>query len=381
MTKIHINLEGIVKSLETLNNIAAVTGHEDDIRNHIQQVAAPYATSITEDQMGNLIVHRKGAPGGLKIMISVHMDEIGYVVRSIDQHGYLHLYPLGGMPEGIGPGQWIIVHTEKGPVKGATGIQSPHSPTTGTPSLFADVGAENKHQAMAMGIKIGDPVNINQGFSRLNNDRVLGRCMDNRAGCAILLAVLKLLAENHSNANAGADSKPNSPRADIYAVFSSTEEHGMHPGIPPAQVHGARGAFLAAQKIKPHFAIVVDTMIANDFPGIAEPDQVIKLGQGVALRLVDDMSIMRPRVRKLARTVAQKHNINYQEGISRSFTDASVIQLTGAAVCTLGIPMRYIHSPGQVASMADIESTIRLVLGIIDYINTSPPGWLASDKN
>lgn len=362
MSQIIIDREDIVKTLEALINIPAVTGFEDNLRDYIKKLVSPY-TKTEEDRMGNLIAYRKGAENGIKIMLSAHLDEIGYVVRSIDTRGYLYLYPLGGMPETIGPGQWVSVHTERGPVPGTIGINSPHLPVSGTLPLFADVGAESRHQAMAMGVKIGDPVTTNYGFLRLNEERVMGRCMDNRIGCTILVTLLKLLAQTTRQAN-------------IYTVFSSTEEHGMHPGIPPAQVHGARGAFVAAQKIKPHFAIVLDTMVANDIPGLPEPEQLIRLGRGVSLRLVDDMSIMRPRVRKLARTVAEKNNIKFQEGVSRSFTDASVIQLADAAVCTLGIPLRYVHSPGQVASLSDIESTIKMITGIIDLLEVDPPDWI-----
>jgi len=362
MSEIKLERQEIVKTLESLVKIPAVTGFEDNIRRYIKELVSPYATT-EEDQMGNLIAYRKGSENGLRIMLCAHMDEIGYVIRAINSKGFLYLYPLGGVPENISPGQWVTVHTERGPVSGTTGIHSPHLPVSGTPPLFVDVGAERRHQAMAMGIKIGDPVTVEYSFRQLNEERVMGRCLDNRIGCTILLMVMKLLVAT-------------TRRANIYAVFSTTEEHGMHPGTTPAQIHGARGAFLAAQKVQPHFAIVLDSMVADDIPGLPEPEQQIKLGRGVALRLVDDMSVMRPRVRKLARAVAEKNNISFQEGISRSFTDASMIQFSGAAVCTLGVPLRYVHSPGQVASLSDIESAIQMVTGLIDLLEVELPGWL-----
>ncbi len=355
--------DDIVKTLKALTKIAAVTGFEDNLQDYLKSLVTPYASSMQQDQMGNLIASRKGIEGGLRIMLCAHMDEIGFVVRSIGPWGFLYLYPLGGIPENIGPGHWVTVHTDRGPVSGTIGIHSAHLPVSGIPPLFADIGAERRHQAMAMGVKTGDPVTVQYGFKQLNEERVIGRCMDNRIGCTILVTVLKLLAQTVHRTN-------------IFAVFSSTEEHGMHPGNPPAQVHGARGAFVAAQSIKPHFAVVLDSMVASDIPGLSESEQLIRLGRGVTLRLLDDMAIMRPKVKKFARDVAEKNNIKIQESISRSFTDTSMVQLSGAAVCTLGVPLRYIHSPGQVAALSDIESAINMVTGIIQQLEAEPPDWL-----
>jgi endoglucanase len=354
--------EDIIKTLESLVQIAAVTGFEDDLRESIKKKVAPYADT-REDQMGNFTAVRRGTGDGLKIMLCAHMDEIGFVVRSIDPRGFLYLYPLGGLPANIGPGHWVNVHTDRGPIPGTIGIHAPHLPVSGNPPLFVDIGAERRHQAMAMGIKIGDPVTVQYGFSQLNGERLIGRCMDNRIGCTVLVTVLKMLSQTHH-------------KSSIFAVFSSTEEHGMHPGNPPAQMHGARGAYLAAQNIKPHFTIVLDSIAASDIPGLPESEKLIRLGQGVALRLVDDMAIMRPRVKRFARAVAERNNIRIQEGISRSYTDASMVQLLDTAVCTLGIPLRYNHSPGQVVSISDIESAIKMVTGIINMLDTQPPHWL-----
>lgn len=356
------NREELLKLLEELINIPAVTGFEDDLRNYIKKEVSPY-THTEEDQLGNLTAYRIGSKEGLHVMLCAHMDEIGYTISSIDSAGFLYLYPLGGIPEIIGPGQWVTVHTEKGIISGTTGIHSPHLKISGNPPLFADIGAGSRQQAIDMGVKVGDPVTIDYKFKQLSDDRVMGRCLDNRTGCAALITILKTLSSNNLKTN-------------IYAVFSSTEEHGMHPGNPSSQIHGARGAFVTAQNIKPHFAIILDSMIADDIPGITGQANNIRLGKGVSLRLVDDLAIMRPRVRKLARAIAEKNCIPLQEGISRSFTDASQVQLSGAAVLTLGIPVRYVHSPGQVASISDLESAIKMVLGVINLLETAPPEWL-----
>lgn len=358
--------ENIAGILTSLCEVAAVTGHEDNLQKHIRKMISAYASS-TVDALGNLTARHAGTGGGWKIMLCAHMDEIGFIVRAIDTSGFLYLYPLGGIPSGLGPGLWVTVHAERGPVYGTTGIHPPHLPVSGSPPLFVDVGAGSRHQAMAMGIKIGDPVTVDCTFRRLNDERVMGRCLDNRMGCAVLIATLKLLAEK------------NNTKSDIYAVFSSTEEHGMHPGTPPEQVHGARGAYLAATTIKPDLAVVLDSMAASDIPGLPEHERLIHLGKGVSLRLVDDMSIMRPGMRRLARAVAEKYNIKFQEGISRSFTDASVVQLAGAAVLTLGIPLRYIHSPGQVASLTDIESAVQMVTGVIDFLDNNDFDWIKTN--
>jgi endoglucanase len=213
-----------------------------------------------------------------------------------------------------------------------------------------------------MGISVGTPVTFTHDFKQLSRNRVMGRCLDDRMGCASLIALLRRLSTNPIE-------------AEVTGVFSCTEEHGMPPGSGRASVHGARGALVATRKLRPDFALVVDSMVASDIPGIPPHLRQIRLGQGVALRLLDDLAIMRPPMRAFLKEVAKSAGITIQEGLSRSYTDTSVIQLFDLPVATLGIPLRYVHAPAQIADIGDLVQTMHFMHVIVQnagqYISAS----------
>ncbi|TYO97442.1 M42 family metallopeptidase [Desulfallas thermosapovorans] len=344
----------IVELLRELISVAGVTGLEDAVREKITDLLRPTGAHIGTDHMGNLYATVPGKTKGGKpnrVMVCAHMDEVGYVVSNIDDQGFIYLYPLGGIPEYLGPGQWVSLHTGSGIIQGCVGIHPPHLPVTGQKEMFVDVGAQNREEVLQMGISTGTPVTFSRGFHRLNRNRVMGRCIDDRMGCAILIALLRRLSATPIE-------------AEVTGVFSSTEEHGMMPGSDPSNVHGSRGALVAALKLRPDFAVVVDSMVCSDIPGIPRHQRQIRLGQGVALRLVDDLAIMRSPMRKFLEKVAGSAGITIQKGISRSYTDTSVIQLLDVPVATLGIPMRYAHAPAQIADTRDLVQTINFIHAI-----------------
>lgn len=345
----------IIEPLQELMSVAGVTGYEDTVREKIVTLLRPTGAHISTDHMGNLYATVPGKTNSgtelNRVMVCAHMDEVGYVVSNIDDQGFIYLYPLGGIPEYLGPGEWVSLHSDSGIIQGSVGIHPPHLPVTGQRELFVDVGAQNREEVLQMGISTGTPVTFSRGFHRLNRNRVMGRCLDDRMGCAVLIALLRRLSAD--------------PIAtEVTGVFSSTEEHGMRPGSDPSIVHGSRGALVAALKLRPDFAVVVDSMVCSDIPGIPPHLRQIHLGQGVALRLVDDLAIMRPPMRKFLEELAASAGITIQKGISRSYTDTSAIQLLDVPVATLGIPLRYAHAPAQIADTRDLVQTINIIHAI-----------------
>jgi len=352
------NQNEIIELLRELVEIPGVTGFEDEVRGKIIEFLRPLKAHTETDNAGNLYVTLSSmskATNAPRVMICAHMDEVGFVVNNIDREGFIYLYPLGGIPEYLGPGEWVSIHTPKGTVYGSVGIHPPHLPVSGQREMFVDVGAENLEQVQQMGITVGTTVTFSRNFRSLNDKRVMGRCLDDRVGCAALIALLRQLTTMNLDIN-------------ITGVFTSTEEHGMFPGSGPTQVHGSMGALVAAMKLRPDFAVVLDSMVCSDIPGIPQHKRQIHLGGGVALRLVDDLAIMRPQMRSFLKRIAAENSINLQEGISRSYTDASAIQLADVPVAALGIPLRYAHSPGQIADTGDIMQTMRLVLAIMPNV-------------
>lgn len=346
----------IVELLQELITVAGVTGFEDAVREKITALLRPGGAHISTDHMGNLYAtvpgkNKSGNSTSPRVMICAHMDEVGYVVSNIDDRGFIYLYPLGGIPDYLGPGEWVSLHTGSEVIQGSVGIHPPHLPVTGQKEIFVDVGAEDRNEVLQMDISVGTPVTFSHGFRQLNRNRVLGRCLDDRMGCALLTALLRKLSADPIE-------------AEVIGVFSSTEEHGMLPGSGPSGVHGSRGALVAAMKMRPDFAVVVDSMVCSDIPGIPSHMRQIRLGRGAALRLVDDLAIMRPPMRSFLKKVAQTADITIQEGISRSYTDASVIQLLDIPVATLGIPLRYAHAPAQIADINDLVQTLLFIHAI-----------------
>ncbi|WP_027363662.1 M42 family metallopeptidase [Desulfotruncus alcoholivorax] len=345
--------------LEELIAIPGVTGFEDAVRDKLVTLLPASGITVGSDNMGNLYATLTSSDSGdnkPKVMLCAHMDEVGFVVSSIDSEGFIYLYPLGGVPDYLGPGLWVRIHGSGGDIYGSVGIHPPHLPVTGNREIFVDVGASSRQEVLDMGIEVGTSVTFARDFRRLKGDRVMGRCLDDRVGCAILVALLRHLAGKKVGAS-------------ITGVFSSTEEHGMLPGSGPAPVTGSRGALVAAMNLKPDFAIVMDSMVCSDIPGIPRHMRQIRLGGGAALRLVDDLAIMRPRMRLFLQNVARNNNIQIQQGVSRSYTDTSVIQLADVPVATLGIPLRYAHSPGQIADLGDMAGIFNFVSAIVQNIS------------
>ncbi|WP_066640272.1 M42 family metallopeptidase [Desulfolucanica intricata] len=351
----NINKEKLIRLLKKFIAVSGVTGFEDQIREQIRLEVEPFCENIIEDSMGNLIASTSDGIQNPTVMICAHMDEIGYAVRAVDKNGYLYLHALGGVPKDLGPGEWVLVQSDKGAVPGVVGTLPPHLATGGDLLQFVDIGAGSKNEVFDTGIKIGDPVTFDRNLTMLGKDKVLGRCLDNRAGCAVVTMLLEMV----KNMQIGVK---------VVGVFASTEEHGMMPEIRGLEMHGSRGAYAAAKSVKPDFAIVVDSMVCNDTPGIPERDTVVRMGKGPCLRLIDDLSVMRPGMRRFLTAIAEKNNIPFQVGISRSYTDASVIQLLNIPVATLGMPLRYVHSPGQLAHIEDLLNTIRFIYKIVQTI-------------
>jgi len=283
------------------------------------------------------------------VMFVAHMDEIGWVVKKIDAQGFLHLYPLGGVPENILRGQWVRVITRKGPVLGAVVVKPPHLAASGETLQVVDVGADSAEEARSLGIEVGDQAVVDRRFALLSNSRrAIGRCFDNRMGCALLIHLLRHLAES------GCDSS-------VVAVFSSTEEHGMGSHLRNFAVFGSgsRGAWLPAQEEKPDLAFVVDTNTCSDLPGVPEHDVMVRMGKGPVLRFLDDLTVLRREVRDFMLGVAKEEGIPVQIGFSMAYTDASVIQMAGVPVGVIGIPLRYLHSPAQILHLPDLLLALR----------------------
>lgn len=336
------------QNLEKLSNACGVTGRENQVRDLMAQMLKPYTDEIQIDRMENVIAIKKGKPKAPKIMLAAHMDEIGLMVKTITKEGFIQFSKLGGIDDRILPAQKVIVCTKKNAYPGIVGSKPPHiqkeeerKKILNYDDLFIDVGAENKEDAVNMGVAVGDPVVFDIQYTKLGKGTVMGKAFDNRAGCATMIETLKLLKDADCT---------------IYAVGTVQEEVGL------------RGAGTAAFGVDPDFAIALDVTIAGDVPGVREYDTTVKMGKGPALTISDSGLITHPKIlRWLLDTAAEeKIAIQLESGLLGS-TDAARISLTrqGIPSGNISIPTRYIHSPVGLLSLSDIENSAKLAAAAI----------------
>ena len=340
------------KLLEKLSNAPGISGFEEEIRKIIFNELDGVVDEIKIDDMGNLIAVKNGDLNGKKIMLAAHMDEIGLMVRYIDSEGFVKFSKIGGINDQMLLNQDIYIQTSDGDVNGVIGSKPPHKMKKSErdkvvkyDKMFIDIGAANKEEALKM-VQIGDPIIIKQNFQDLGNSLVKGKALDNRAGCAVLVEVLKRVNSS----------------ATIYGVGTVQEEVGL------------KGAKTSAFRINPDMAFALDVTIAGDHPGIKSEEAPSKLGEGPTIVLADqsgDGIITHPKIKKLLITVAEKENIPFQLEVSEGgTTDGTAIHLTRQGIPTgvISPPSRYIHTPVSVVNMEDIENTVKLIVAVLDGI-------------
>ncbi|MCK5586827.1 M42 family metallopeptidase [Candidatus Bipolaricaulota bacterium] len=331
--------------LKRLSEAAGIPGYEAPVRAIVAEALEGHVDSMEVDALGNLIAHKKG--DGPVVVIAGHMDEIGFLVQHIDEKtGFLRIEPLGGFDPVTLVAQRVLVHTENGDFVGCIGRKAKHILTPEErkkplelKDLAIDLGLPS--DTVKEKVAIGDTVTLLQDFIEYG-DMVSGKALDDRLGVYIGIEALKRAVN---------------PTCDIYLVGTTQEEVGL------------RGAKVAGQTLNPDIGIALDVTIAADTPGVPPQHQVTQLGKGVAIKLKDSASISHPGLVKAMKKLAEENDIPYQmEILPRGGTDAGGLQMAndGAAVITLSIPTRYVHSVIETAHKDDIEATINLLAAFLE---------------
>jgi endoglucanase len=331
-----------------LSNAHGVSGSEGSIFSIIKKELKGHVDEIREDPMGNLIAIKRG--GAFKVMLAAHMDEIGLMVKYIDDKGFIRFVALGGW---YGPtlyNQRVVLHGTKGKYLGVIGGKPPHmmddeerKKGVKVDDMFIDIGASSREAAEYLGIEVGTPVTVDREFTPLAYNRVSGKAFDNRAGVTMLIQVLK---------------EVESPLT-IFGVFTVQEEVGL------------KGARTSAYSLDPDCAIATDVTVPGDHPGIEMKDAPVEMGKGPVITIVDASGrglIASRKVVKWLKDTADSNGISVQMEVgSGGTTDASAIHLTkgGIPSTTVSIPSRYIHSPVEVLDTEDIESGVRLLVAAL----------------
>ncbi|WP_407416128.1 M42 family metallopeptidase [Methanobrevibacter sp.] len=330
-----------------------ISGYEDEVADIIERELKDVADSIERDNMGNIIATKKGSKKAPKIMLAAHMDEIGLMVRFIDDNGFIKFSKIGGITDSILVNLTVTIHSSVGEdVIGVIGSKPPHvtkpeerKKVIPSDELFIDIGAKDREDAEKM-VAIGDEITFNSLFVEYPNNLIMGKAMDNRAGCYVLMEVLKRVETD----------------ATIYAVGTVQEEVGL------------KGAKTAAFKLNPDMAIALDVTLSGDHPGIKPEEAPVVIGEGPSLIISDAGGrgiLTSTSVKELLIKAGDENDIKYQLEVSDGgTTDGSAIQLIREGIPTgvLSVPTRYIHTPVSVCSMDDIESTIQLIVAAINSL-------------
>jgi putative aminopeptidase FrvX len=336
--------------LERLLNAVGPSGFEVEAARTWRAEAETFA-SVQVDVHGNSVA-TLNSTGGPRVMMAGHIDEIGLQITHIDENGFVFIAGIGGWDPQVVVGQRVSILGKAGTVPGVVGKKAIHliKPEERTKAaemegLWVDVGVSDRVGAADLGLRVGDPMVIDANVVKLAGDRIASRAIDNRIGAFVVLEALRLLAEDELNACP-------------MAVATVQEEIGLASG------GGARSSAFA---LEPDVALVVDVTFSTDVPDIEKKEHgEHDLGGGPVL---SRGSAAHGGVFDRLAEVAEKEGISYtlQAAPKYTSTDADSIFLTRTGVPTglISVPNRYMHSPNEVVSLADLESTARLLAAFV----------------
>ncbi len=344
--------------LRRLSEAPGVPGREDLVRDLIEAaLAEPGGADVRTriDPLGNLIVELDGPAEGPLVMVSAHMDEIGFVVRHVDDKGFLRLQNFGGFDVRNLFARLVTVHGRDGARTGVLnpGVKPIHIASAEDrkkiPELrefVVDLGLPS--DADRGSVRVGDMVTLRQPFEDLG-DVVVGKALDDRSGCWILVETIRRLRD---------------PAVRLVAVFSVQEEVGL------------RGAITSAFSVAPDVGVALDTTLAVDTPGTPAEDAVTRLGQGVAIKVSDSSAISQPWLVDALATLAESAGIAHQfEVLPLGGTDAGGIQRSrgGVPSVTLSTPSRYVHTVTEMVAKRDLEAAVELLTAFLQAPDAARP--------
>lgn len=303
-------------------------GYEEPVRKIMTERMRPYADQISYDGLGSVIAQQ--GKTGPHIMLDAHMDELGGMVRRIRPDGYVSMQMLGYWLDQALPDQrWVVVGS-KGPVTAITPIQDAHiarelhGRVIPPDENYLDLGAHNAAEVEQLGISPGDPVAPVSEFAILAGNRYLAKAWDDRVGCAVMLEVMRRLA--------------NSPHPNQVFYSATVQEEGSIE---------MRGAQTSARPIRPELGIALEVGITHDLPGTDPNAAQETLGGGPGIMLYSFSELPNRKLIDFIKQVARDQHVPLQFDFVQGFADdAGAIKLydTGVPVTTLLVPTRYTHA-------------------------------------
>ena len=352
-------LDALRHDLKALMLIPGLSGHEEPVAAWLRAALAAAGIANRTDRLGNLIATLPGDPNKSSVMIFAHMDQLGFVVRKIEADGLIRVERLGGVAERAMAAQAVVIGTANGPVPGIIMVKAHHATTpeekyrvVTAPEIRIDTGHGSKPAVEAAGVKIGAPVTYRGQVVELAGNRIAGTSVDDRAGCAALLALARAVS--------GTKALPT-----LHLVWSVQEEFNL------------RGAQVAAQALRPDIALQIDLMLATDTPDMADRgDMVLGGGPGISLysfhgRGTLNGVIPHPALVALAEQAAASANLALQRSAQVGvLTDLSYVQLVGQGVAALdiGFPMRHSHTALECCDLGDLAGLVTLLHRFVSMV-------------
>ncbi len=339
-----------MKILKELSMLNGIPGNERQVRDYMKNKMESKA-SVSYDNLGSIIAEKVGNPDGPKIMVAGHMDEVGFMVTTITDEGYVKFTTAGGWWSQVMLAQQMTITTQDGTeIIGVIGAKAPHILTAeerakpvDMKNMYLDLGVEDKEAATKLGIKTGDMITpFIEVKEMADPNYLLGKAWDNRVGCAAAIEVLEQL-KDHNNI--------------YYGVGTVMEEVGL------------RGARTSANKIQPDIGIALDTTIAYDFPG---GDKSTKLGNGVGIMIKDGSMVGHKGLRDFVIKTCEDLEIPFQlTYLERGGTDGGAMHMTGSGAPTIALclPVRYLHSHTSIVHKKDYDAMVKLTLALVERLD------------
>ena len=335
----------MLRYLEKLCSLRGVSGDEREVREYIKAEVGPYSDNVDEDVLGNLIVFKKGKKTPKKrIMLCAHMDEVGVIITDITESGFLKFAEVGGMDRRAIIGKAVLLG--KSGVFGVIGCRATHltkrderDKIPKTEDMYIDIGVKSRADAEKL-VSPGDTGTFDTRYAGFGSGFVKARALDDRAGCAVMMELIR-----------------SDLPVDCAFAFTVQEEVGT------------RGAFVAASRIQPDIALVIETTTAADFPDVRADKKVCAVDGGVVIPFMDGGAIYDRELFYLLTGVAEKNGIKWQtKTVIAGGNDASAVQRSGggARVLAISVPVRNLHAPACVMSLSDFDAQLRLCSLFLD---------------
>ena len=348
------------KSLDLMRRMMEAfgpSGFEREVSALAKEYMEPYADEVVADRLGTVTFVARGSADRPRVLLAGHVDEVGFIVSSVTDGGFLTFNPLGGWWDQVLLGQRVVIRTGKGDVHGVIAAKPPHimpqeerKKVVERKDMFIDIGATSREEAEETGVRIGDAAVPWSPFSVIQDGRVaMGKAFDDRIGAFVLMEAIRRIKEQGV-------AHPNT----VFGAATVQEEVGL------------RGAQTISHVVDPDVALVLEVDIAGDMPGIKPQEAPAKMGRGPGLVTFDRSMIPNQPLKEFVIEVARQTQIPLQ--LSQSYgggTDAGRIHLNraGCPTAVISVPTRHIHSHVGLLSLKDTENAVRLVIEIVKRLD------------